>query len=235
MTKPKIDLGLEIRKEVLATSLVVEGLTSAFLSSLLGIKDYTNSRTLGNKSSSLSFNNKIDLLIEIGALSKDNRSKFQTFMEIRNQFVHNLSATTYEKCFAETNGKDNFILKAYPQSQSHSRERQLELATSALGNDIVQLTVALTKSVEDKIRKEIDADLYKKTQQAFIKAIDEIKITLDDYFENEIEKSPTFSTKRLKGFGTQLSKLFYKLSIKNLQTLNKKEDDTTSNKIVTKT
>lgn len=221
MTMQKVDIGLEVRKEVLSTSLLVEGLASAFLSSLLGIKDYTNSRTLGNKGGSLSFNQKIDLLIEIGALSKADRNKFQSFMEIRNQFVHNLSATTYEKCFAEMKGKDTFLLNVYPQTTGLSRELQLELATRALGNEVTLLTVNLTKRIEDKIKREIEIEMNKETQQAFIKAIDEIKTSLDDLFEREIEKSPTFNTKRLKGFGTQLSKLFYKLTIRNLRNIAK--------------
>ena len=225
MDKQVLDLGLTIRKEVLATSLIVEGLTSAFLSSLLGIKDRTNSKTLGNKSGSLSFNQKIDLLIEIGALSKDHKSKFQAFMEIRNQFVHNLSATTYEKCFEATNGTDKYLLKTYPQATTLSREKQLEFASRQLGNDITQLTVALTKSIEEKIKKDVEINIAKKSQQAFLDSIEQLKTSLDDRFDKEIAKSPTYSSKRLKGFGTRLSKILIALWKKNFDKLNEKEID----------
>lgn len=223
MDKTTNDIGLEKRKEVLATSLIIEGLTSAFLASLLGIKNHSKTKPFGNTTSALSFSHKIDLLTEIGALAKENRSKFQVFMEIRNQFIHNLSATTYEKCFLEMKGKDTFILKAYPQQKSISRERQLELATRALSKDILEQTVALTKKLEDKIKKEVEAELAKKTHDAFLKAIKEIQTTLDEYFEREIEKKPTINTKLLKGFGTRLSKQFLKLSIKNLDLLTKND------------
>ncbi len=226
-----MDLGLIIRKEVLATSLIVEGLTSAFLSTLLGVKDYTNSRTLGNKGGSLSFNQKIDLLIEIGALSKDDRNKFQAFMEIRNQFIHNLSATTYEKCFAATGGTDKYLLKTYPQAQNISREKQLEATTRDLGNDIAQLTVALTKSVEEKIKKDVEVAIAKKSQQAFLDSIKQVKTSLDDYFDKEIAKSPTYNTKRLKGFGTEISNMLFLLWKKNFDKLNTKENDGVSSKV----
>src|SRR6266446_5696534 len=102
MAKSKIRwiLGVEKRLDVLEAALTMEHLTSAFLTSLLGIKDWQGSKVFGNKSGCISFNQKIDLLIEIGALSKDLRTKYQTFMEIRNQFMHNINAESYEKCLS---------------------------------------------------------------------------------------------------------------------------------------
>jgi len=225
-----MELGLPIRKEILSTSLIVEGFTSAFLSALLGIGDFTNSRTLGNKGGSLSFNQKVDLLIEIGALSKENRSKFQAFMEIRNQFIHNYSATTYEKCFAATDGKAKYILKAYPQANNLSREEQLNAATHELSDEITTLTFALMKNVKEKFRHDIEADVSNKSQKAFIEALGQVKTSLDDYFDKEIAKSPTYNTRRLKGFGTELSKILYGLWNKNFKKLTTKEDEVTSNK-----
>lgn len=186
------DLGLPIRKEILFTSLAVEGLTSAFLSTLLEIKDYKNSRTLGNKSGSLSFNQKVDLLIDIGALSKEDKNKFQVFMEIRNQFIHNLSATTYEKCFGATGGTDKCILKIYPQSKNISREEQLEEATKELGNEVIKLIFDLTKRIEEKNHKKLIADIAIKSEQAFFEAIEKMKNTVDDHFDIEITKANTY-------------------------------------------
>ena len=48
-----------------------------------------DSKTLGNKSSSLSFKSKVDLLFDIGDLEKPAYDKLILFMEIRNQFIHN--------------------------------------------------------------------------------------------------------------------------------------------------
>jgi hypothetical protein len=225
------DLGLLIRKEVLVSSLMIEGLTSAFLSTLLGIKDYTNSKTLGNKGGSLSFNQKIDLLIEIGALSKNNRNKYQAFMEIRNQFIHNISASTYEKCLAATNGTDKFLLKTYPQDSKLSREKQLEEASRQLSNELGQLTVSLTERIKENARKDVEVLITKRSQQALIDSIEQMKTALDDYFDKEITKSTTFNTVRLKGLGTGVSKILYGLWNKNFDKLNSINDSDESNRV----
>lgn len=143
-------LGMKYRNEVLVASLFIEKMTSAFLSVLLGINDLKGSKVLGNKSGCLSFNQKVELLIEMGAISSSNRKKFQAFMEIRNQFMHNISANNYTNCFSFTNGTDTFILKTYPQSETKSRENALRDATGELIDDIGKLTVSIINHLEGK-------------------------------------------------------------------------------------
>jgi len=204
-------LGIIIRKEILTYSLMIEGLTSAFLSGLLGIKDQKNSRTLGNKSSSLSFNNKIDLLIDIGALRGDTKSKFQTFMEIRNQFMHNLEASNYEKCFSFMPDKITFLLKQYPQAQNLNKEEQLKNATLELANEVFKFTGELTERLKEKFAKQAEADTLKKSNKAFVESITEMMKTLDEVVDKEIAKSPNFSSARLKGLGTQVGRIIFKI------------------------
>ena len=134
-----MDLGLDTRKEYLSRSLLAESLTSSFIGGLLGITNLNNSKTLGNKSSSLSFSQKIDLLIDMGALDYEDKNKFQTFMEIRNQFVHNIEAASYILCFRYLNGKDKFVLKQYPQPDEFPEETKLKLASLSLADDVLTL------------------------------------------------------------------------------------------------
>ena len=68
--------GFRNRNIILASSLLIEKTTSRFIANLLGIKKPENSLTLGIKNSALSFNQKIDLLIDLGALSASDKSKF---------------------------------------------------------------------------------------------------------------------------------------------------------------
>jgi hypothetical protein len=151
----KTNIGMPYRNEVLAASLFIEKMTSAFLSVLLGIKDLKNSRLLGNKSGCLSFNQKIDLLIEMGALSNKDRNKFQAFMEVRNQFMHNISANNYESCYSFTNGTDKFVLKTYPQDKSKAREEALRNATGQLIDDIGKITVNIIGVLTEKFKVEL--------------------------------------------------------------------------------
>ena len=83
-------IGIDIRKEILLSSLYLESFLSHFLGGMLGIKDISNSMSLGNTGKALSFSQKLNLLIDIGALKKDDQKKFLAFMEIRNQFMHNI-------------------------------------------------------------------------------------------------------------------------------------------------
>lgn len=166
-----MDLGIEKRKLILQTSLLVESFTSIFLSRLLEINDRTQTISFSNKSSSMSFNQRLNLLIDIGAIEAKNRNKFLTFMEIRNQFMHNLEAASYEKCFDFIDGKENFILRTYPQDSNKSREEQLEKAAEKLSGDVLTITVNLYDKVKEKIEKEVKFDMLQKTQPILLKAL----------------------------------------------------------------
>ena len=106
-----MDRGFKTRLEILSYALSLEEITSTFLSFLLGIKNQKDSYIFSNSNTSLSFKNKIELLIDIGALEGDTKKKFITFMEIRNQFMHNNDASNYVRCYSYLIGKEKFILK----------------------------------------------------------------------------------------------------------------------------
>ncbi len=145
-----MDLGLEIRKEILENALMMEMLTTNFLARILNIKEPKNSRTLGNKTSSFSFNNKIDLLIDLGALKKEERRKYQYFMEIRNQFIHNIYASTYEKCLSVLDGTNNAILKLYPQPDDLSLDEKYKNAVNSLSEEVLNLTIQIIDNLDLK-------------------------------------------------------------------------------------
>jgi hypothetical protein len=135
--------GLDNRKIVLFPSLLIEGLTSIFLGRLLKIEDLNESKILGNKSGCLSFNQKVNILIEMNSIPKNDRNKYLTFLEIRNQFMHNSDASTFEKCFSFLEGKEKFILKTYPQSTDLSKEEKLKFATLELIKELIEKTMRI--------------------------------------------------------------------------------------------
>lgn len=170
----KFEIGLEKRKFILTISLLVENFTSIFLARLLEIEDYRETISFSNKSSTLSFNQKINLLIDIKAIEGENKNKFQTFMEIRNQFMHNLEADTYEKCFKFLNGRDKFILKVYPENSDLSKEDQLEKATERLFYDVLRMSSKLYEKVREKIEKEVKHEMLQKAQPVLLRVIAEL-------------------------------------------------------------
>lgn len=90
------DLNLDLRKEIIEIALTLEDAINNLLISYLSI-DNLNLKALGNKNSSISFKNKIDLLADIDVFSKGDHLKFLTLMEFRNQFLHNINCNSFEK------------------------------------------------------------------------------------------------------------------------------------------
>jgi hypothetical protein len=207
---------IKIRIGILETALMLEEMASAFLANLLSVKNLEDSLSFSNKNSALSFNQKINLLIDIGALDKSSRSKFQLFMEIRNQFMHNTKADTYELCFSFTDNKDTFILKTYPQDKKLPKEEQLKLAVDNLKDEVFALTAKVIKKIKSKIEDEFHAKFHKETFDDLIQSIEDVKKMLDDYIDEEILKDTNFTAKKLKGMGTFMSKLIYNHAIKKI-------------------
>lgn len=166
-----LDINFEKRKKVLSMSLSLENMTSAFLSKLLGIVNHKETISFGNKSSSLSFSHKISLLIDIGALPAEQRNKFLTFMEIRNQFVHNIEAKDYESCYSFLKGKETFILREYPQDKELNKEEQLENATMDLCIELGKITIEILERIKVKVEQDVKADMYDKMLPILIDTI----------------------------------------------------------------
>jgi hypothetical protein len=219
-------LGVEKRLDLLEASLLMEHLTSAWLITLLGIQEWKNSKLFGNKSGNLSFNQKIELLIEIGALSKDHKNKFVAFMEIRNQFMHNYEAESYEKLFSFNKDTERFILRTYKQPTDISLEEQLEGGVKQLIKETKDITLSLIGSVTDSISKKAEGEVYKKFQQSHTDAIKELENLLNEYAEKELSKNPTVDTKRLKGMGTEIVNIFKGLIIKNYDRIDSESKKT---------
>lgn len=148
------DIGLNNRTEILTFALLLEQFSSILIKGLLGIGVSKETISFGNKSGCLSFNQKINLLIDIGALPPEDKKKYQTFMEIRNQFMHNLSADTYEACYGFIDGKDKFVLRLYPQSDSLTTEVALKQATRELAGEVLNKTIGLFEKVKEKVEKD---------------------------------------------------------------------------------
>jgi hypothetical protein len=139
-------LGLDSRMSVLVYSLIIENATSFFLGKLMDIENINDSKILGNKSGCISFNQKIAFLIEMKIIPPIEKKKFRTFMEIRNQFMHNIDATSFTKCFSFLNGTDNFILNSYPQEKDLSKEEQLKNATMKMSSELLNVIMKIKKS-----------------------------------------------------------------------------------------
>lgn len=184
-------LNVENRAQYLKYSLIVENLVSVFLSKLIGIKDEQESKNFGNKSTALSFMNKINLLLDLEIVERKDYWKFQKFMEIRNQFMHNILAANYVDCF-EFVGDKGKILSEYPQEATASLEGQLKNASLRLAHEVVRLTTSAIDMMLTKIATKTNIESYAKLGLAFLNTLGAI--------DNEFPNSSELDEKPLKLF-----------------------------------
>jgi hypothetical protein len=159
------NLNILPRTFVIEMSVKIEHLLNQIIANLLFVKP-ENSRSFGTTSQALSFNAKANLLFDLDKLDKQQREKFQIFMEIRNKFAHLYSIDTFEKCFEQTK-KYNQIKKIYGIDEGgESLEEDMEAMFSVLSMDIAKLI------------SEINAELHSEmavryTQRNFSEAVKE--------------------------------------------------------------
>lgn len=131
--------GMEIRTYILHVAISLEHLISNLLGELLEIT-VNDSHVIGYRANPISFNQKVWLLIEIGAIKDEASKDFQSFMEIRNMLLHNLEARSLKDCFQmiehkSGNGLSNKVLrladteipKMYKANQEWTIETRLNL------------------------------------------------------------------------------------------------------------
>ena len=144
----------ENRTIILELSVMIEDMLSLLLSFILEIPDRRSSLSLGTKNMGLSFNAKVNLLLDMKYFEKENRWKFQMFMEIRNQFAHNLKVGTFAQCFEIIKGKEKLLKAFIGKAKSNSQEEQLKSAVVALGLEIIHLGQKVIQKYGEEYRKE---------------------------------------------------------------------------------
>lgn len=196
------DYSLELRHGILITALSLENLTSKFLSKLLGIEDHKNTRSFGNKSGNLSFNQKIELLIDLDSIAKSDKTKFQTFMEIRNQFMHNIDVKSYTECFELLDGKEKYILNLHPiddviNGKTVSKEVKLRLATELLAFELMDIMNELPFKIFKNDVKKMQYEMHGMVQPKFSEANQKMKSILEEDISKKIKLKQGLSHEEL--------------------------------------
>jgi hypothetical protein len=182
-------IDVRTRITVLQAALMVEYFSTFFLAALLGIEDFRKTKTFAG-SSALSFNAKINMLIDIEAIDAENRKVFQRFMEIRNVFMHDLSAKTYKDCVDRIEGAETFLLKRYTPNTTQPLENQLNDAIIGLCSEVN----TLLQPAYEKLKAKIEADVTNKMNRE-----------LKEYYFVEMKKHAMEASKLKKQIETRLT------------------------------
>ncbi|MCF6297265.1 MAG: hypothetical protein L3J08_04655 [Flavobacteriaceae bacterium] len=144
---------VSIRSDFFISALFVENMITTYLSESLKINDIVNSKFLGNNKGALTFDQKIEFLLESDKFSVIDNSKLSVFREIYKEFSNNKNAESIEYCFTSSDCNDDFLLILYPQNESISREEKLTNACYQLIDETSQLISNFTKKPEIKLRR----------------------------------------------------------------------------------
>ncbi len=158
-----INENLSPRAFTVEMSVKIEHILNVIMAQLLAVK-HEDTKSFGNSSQALSFNAKANLLLDLNYLNKEQRLKFQIFMEIRNKFAHIHSVDTFEKCFEQTNSYNQLKKLFGIDQEGECLEKDMEYMFIALSMDIA---MTLNK-IKDRIHNEM---AVKYTQRRFTEAI----------------------------------------------------------------
>lgn len=181
---------LNKRMKVLQIALFFESFLSNIIAALLDI-DFESSNTLGNKSSALPLKTKVDLLMDMRSFKNEDKVKFQKFMEIRNQFMHNFHANSYENCIKNIKGSGEWLLKNYKQSYDLDLELKYEKSIECLMYDLISTTIELTKKVKEKYEKSAKSEVIEKFFEALKQNLEDVTQQFDEEIKEKIDKNDT--------------------------------------------
>lgn len=151
----KNDYNSEIRSTVLRYSIELEELASDYISRLLYITKWEETKSFGYSRSSLSFYQKIQLINDISAL-RVNAAKINCFQIVRNKFIHTTQfnslleiANHYKEVRTIINKGNNFE-ESILQKNFENLYREIKIEIESL-NDITTsdaLTIMKSKLTE---------------------------------------------------------------------------------------
>jgi hypothetical protein len=141
----------DLRLCIIENSIYIEELTSNVLGTILDI-DWSSSKSFGNGSTSLSFNQKLQLIQDIKGIEKESLKKITCLANIRNKFAHVSQVNSFEKLFSSSNvGKEikkNFLAWYFDvRGDSDIHPSKLEfvyrLCFYLLVNDVIEILLKI--------------------------------------------------------------------------------------------
>lgn len=109
-------------------------------------------RSFGTTNQALNFHAKANLLFDLNYLDKNQREKFQIFMEIRNKFAHLHEIDTFEKCFSML-GNYNRLKKLFGiDEDGDSLEDDMETMFCVLSMEISTTLGQISEEISKDMR-----------------------------------------------------------------------------------
>lgn len=154
--------------QILHYSLTLERMASISLGAALDIDDISKTLSLGSRGESLSFNQKVNLLIDYGAIEKEEKKILEIAMKIRNQFMHNYDCETYTDVLSHLEGVENRLRKIYPNHfKNEDNEKNLNDAIRNVFYDAINILSTIKGTLESKFKSIGINEMNKKIAKSF--------------------------------------------------------------------
>ncbi|TDN93387.1 hypothetical protein DET49_104113 [Salegentibacter sp. 24] len=231
-------MNIKLKSEILEKSIHIESYLSQILMRLLDIENLNN-KTFGTKGSALSFKSKADLLYDIKKIDKNLYNDLILFMEIRNQFIHNLDTNSFETVNSRINKKTR-LLQLYDEFDKH-KEFGLMLKEDKLYKGFIFLCIRIIQNLEttenkileekkaaldrqiEVIEKNHELEFKKLTNKALADSIDEVMEVLNESFKkNELGEKFNAGNRFTDLIKTSIFGLLKKNIAKEIDKQNKK-------------
>lgn len=115
------NLNMELRSFVLQHAIRQEFLTGEILRYVFRILKI-DTKTFGNSGSAISFQNKIDFLLDLGEIGNKDYNHFKKILEIRNQFAHNPTCNSFVALSHRKIEYTNYLSRNFPNPKNNSEE-----------------------------------------------------------------------------------------------------------------
>jgi len=148
------DLNLELRSLVLDYSLNLENEINQIFIIFFNVDNAVKSRNFGSKAG-VSFQNKVDLLYDLGIISKTDIEPLELIMIFRNRFLHNIKYNSFTIMFQDLDNSIVNRLKKYSHDVWDSEESYI-LAFKQLNLNALSVLNNIHKSRNDKNNEKLE-------------------------------------------------------------------------------
>lgn len=177
-----MDINIKLRSEILEYSLNIEDAINNLLLMYLGIYDNSDTTRLFGNKPGITFKNKIDLLLDLNILSKEENFDFELLMIFRNKFLHDIDCNSFGKVIGQfDNGLKNKFKLFLANGASLENE---ESCLSAFRNLYLKnIKVLLAKTELRKAKIQHKAEIIQAYNQQVTFQIDLFFDLINDLFD----------------------------------------------------
>jgi hypothetical protein len=167
-----------LRLYIIEHTLHIETLISEAIGALLGI-EYNNSKSFGFGSSSLSFNQKVQIIQDIEGLESEMTKKLTCLMNIRNKFAHVQEIESFDNLFDLTsNGSEikKQLVKWYTLDEKEDNDEEYKYRFFKLAEEITQMLFMLQVTTKTKNGvQEVEKQFQAGNLQSYMEVISEME------------------------------------------------------------